>query len=327
MRNICFSIAIACFVCSTSLGDTKPGQPTFTNPKKAGQDFEIQGEYLGSLEDDGEDVKVGVQVIAMGDGKFKVAGYPGGLPGDGWSRGDRVERVDADFTDGVLTAKGEHGRVEMRDGKMTLIINGELACELKKIHRKSPTLGAQPPEGALVLFDGKSADGFNNGKLINKKWLGATNCESKEKFQDHTLHVEFRTPFMPKSRGQGRGNSGCYVQSRYEVQVLDSFGLEGKDNDCGGIYQISPAKVNMCLPPLSWQTYDIDFTAAKYDADGKKTANARVTVKHNGVVIHDDLELPKQTPGRHIESPDPDAVFFQDHGNPVAFRNIWVVKK
>jgi hypothetical protein len=132
---------------------------------------------------------------------------------------------------------------------------------------------------------------------------------------------------MPKSSGQARGNSGVYVQSRYEVQVLDSFGLEGKNNECGGIYSISEPAVNMCLPPLTWQTYDIDFTAARFDDAGKKTKNARITVKHNGVVIHNDIELTLGTPGRHPEGPTPEGLFFQDHGNPVVFRNIWIVEK
>jgi hypothetical protein len=157
--------------------------------------------------------------------------------------------------------------------------------------------------------------------------LAASGAQSKATFGDHSLHLEFRTPFMPKSRGQARGNSGMYVQSRYEVQVLDSFGLEGKDNECGGIYSISEPKVNMCFPPLSWQTYDYDFAAARYDADGKKVENARITLKHNGVVIFDDLELEHGTPGRYEEGPEKQGLFLQDHGNPVAFRNIWVVEK
>jgi hypothetical protein len=140
------------------------------------------------------------------------------------------------------------------------------------------------------------------------------------------LHIEFRTPFKPAGRGQDRGNSGVYVQGRYECQVLDSFGLEGENNECGGIYSIARPKVNACFPPLSWQTYDIDFTAAQYEGD-KKIKNARVTIRHNGIVIHDNLELPKGTPGKNPEGPGPDVIYLQGHGNPVAYRNIWVVKK
>jgi hypothetical protein len=135
-------------------------------------------------------------------------------------------------------------------------------------------------------------------------------------------------PYMPEARGQGRGNSGLYLQGRYEVQMLDSFGLEGKDNECGGLYKIAAPKVNMCLPPLTWQTYDVDFAAAKFDSEGKKTVNAMITVRHNGVVIHEDQELPDAThaaPNKEENKPGP--VYLQNHGNPVRYRNIWVKPK
>jgi hypothetical protein len=151
---------------------------------------------------------------------------------------------------------------------------------------------------------------------------------SKSTFRDFTIHVEFRIPFEPTKRGQGRGNSGLYLQGRYEVQMLDSFGLEGRNNECGGIYGIKDPDVNMALPPLAWQTYDIDYTAAKFDAASKKIANARITVKHNGVVIHQDVELPKGTTAAPVkEGPEPGPIHLQDHGNPVRYRNIWVVEK
>jgi 3-keto-disaccharide hydrolase len=311
---------------SSALAAEKPAGDTFTDAAKAGPDFEVQGEYVGEIEEGGKK-KAGAQVIALGDGKFEAVLYKGGLPGNGWKDGDDKTKIQGETKEGVTTFVKGGKNAKLKDGALTLYNSGgTVVGTLKKTVRKSPTLGAKPPEGATVLFDGKSADKFKGGRVVMGDLL-AVGCETAEKFGDHTLHIEFRTPFMPKARGQGRGNSGVYPQGRYEVQVLDSFGLEGENNECGGIYQIAKPAVNMCYPPLSWQTYDIDFTAAKYDADGKKTKNARITVKHNGVVIHDDLELPKGTPGKDAEGPGPGALFLQDHGNPVHFRNIWVVKK
>ncbi len=296
--------------------------PAYTDPKQAGPDFAVQGEYRGQL-GEGE---WGAQVIALGDGKFDVVGYAGGLPGDGWKRGDKTNKGTGELKGDVAEFKGETWTGTIKDGVFSVTHDGEKVGDLTKVERKSPTLGAKPPEGATVLFDGTSADAFENGKIIEGNLLGATDAVSKAKFQDHTLHIEFRTPFMPKSRGQGRGNSGVYIHGRYECQVLDSFGLEGADNECGGIYSINKPIVNACLPPLSWQTYDIEFTAARYDGD-KKVKNARVTVKHNGIVIHDDQELDHGTPGNIKEGPEPYGIFLQNHGNPVAFRNIWAVEK
>jgi len=196
---------------------------------------------------------------------------------------------------------------------------------LQKVVRDNPAVGAEPPEGAIVLFDGTSADGFDRGSITQENLL-AVGCFSKQLLGDHQLHIEFRTPFKPAARGQGRGNSGVYLQSRYEVQVLDSFGLEGLHNECGGIYSIAAPAVNMCLPPLTWQAYDIDFRASQYDDAGEKTENARMTVRHNGVVIHDDVELPNRTTASPVaEGPEPKGFFLQNHGNPVVYRNIWVV--
>lgn len=313
------SVAVAVWLASLALAQ----QPTYTDPSQAGPDFELQGEYLGMAGDQ----TWGAQVIALGDGKFEIVGYRGGLPGAGWQRGDETRRGSGQREGDTVKIQGDEFTATIRGGVLSVFREGEKVAELKKIERKSPTLGAPAPSGAIVLFDGTSADAFENGKLVEGRWLGATNCVSKRTFGDHFLHIEFRTPFMPASRGQARGNSGVYVQGRYEVQVLDSFGLEGKDNECGGIYRLAAPRVNMCFPPLSWQTYDIDFTAARYDATGKKIANARITVKHNGVTIHDNLELPSGTPGYKPEGPEKLGLFLQNHGNPVVFRNIWVIER
>ena len=299
-----------------------PSKNTFTDAKSAGPDFAIQGEYQGET---AEGKKVGAQVIALGDGKFRLVGYPGGLPGDGWDTNAKIVSAEGQLENGVLKVTKDNHTATIADGKLTLTHDGQASCELKKVERKSPTLGAKPPSGAVVLFDGKNADEWRGGKMTDDGLLVA-GTDTKRKFGDCTIHIEFRTPFQPKDRGQGRGNSGVYLNSMYELQVLDSFGLSGENNECGGFYTIRKPDVNMCFPPLSWQTYDIDFTAAKYE-NGKKAKNARVTVKHNGVTIHDDAEIPRGTPGRAAEGPGPAPLYFQDHGNPVVYRNIWVVEK
>jgi len=265
-----------------------------TDPAKAGPDFAFQGEYVGEV--GGE--KWGGQVIALGDGTFRGVGYKGGLPGDGWKRGDDRHVSEGKASGGAVVMKGDDHTATIKDGLITIADgDGNKLGELRKVDRKSPTLGQKAPAGAVVLFDGSSADQFNNGKLVEGNLLGATNCESKLKVGDHTLHIEFRTPFMPKSRGQGRGNSGVYIQSRYECQVLE---------------------------PLQWQTYDITYTVLEFDAAGAKTKNARITVVHNGVTVHDDLELPTVTPGGVSgEEAVKGVLMLQDHDNPVSYRNIW----
>ncbi|MCA9104913.1 MAG: DUF1080 domain-containing protein [Pirellulaceae bacterium] len=312
---------------NSTTGRADDGNPAYTSADEAPVDFRFQGEYLGSPVED-PNFKIGVQVIALGEGKFDLVAYHGGLPGAGWSRGDETIKATGELDGDKAVFTSDEGRAEIKNGEMKVWDNdGNHIATLNKVKRESPTLGERPADGAVVLFDGSSADEFENGRLVEEKYLGATNVTSKLKLTDHHLHIEFRTPFMPKSRGQGRGNSGVYVQGRFEVQVLDSFGLDGKNNECGGIYSVGEPAVNMCLPPLSWQTYDIDFTAARYDDAGNKTANARITVRHNGVLIHDNVELPNGTPGGKPDGVGPEGLFLQDHGNPVVFRNIWVVEK
>jgi len=280
------------------------------NPDHVDADYAIQGEYSGT---DGDD-KVGVQIIAMGDGAFQGVGYMGGLPGDGWD-GEKPSRVDGKRDgDKVVFDDGERYSGHIKDGVMTIFDEGKEVIQLKRLVRKSPTLGKRAPEGALVFFDGSNLDHWKKGAKKTEDGLLMQGSNTKTTFGSGRLHLEFRTPYKPKARGQGRGNSGCYMQARYEVQVLDSFGLEGKHNECGGVYSV-------------WQTYDIDFTAAEFDGD-KKVKNARMTVRHNGVVVHDDIEVPKRTTASPLgEGKDPGYLHLQNHGNPVRYRNIWFVEK
>jgi hypothetical protein len=151
---------------------------------------------------------------------------------------------------------------------------------------------------------------------------------TKRKFNNYDMHLEFMLPFRPDARGQGRGNSGFYQVDHYEVQILDSFGLEGVDNECGGIYKKANPKVNMCFPPLTWQTYDVEFTNAVRDEDGKKIKNAVITVRHNGELIYENQEVSGPT-GGHRGEPEgtPGPIKLQGHGNPLQYRNVWILEK
>jgi len=209
--------------------------------------------------------------------------------------------------------------------------------KLAKPEDKQDIKSTPPPAGAVVLFDGKSLDGWlkRDGKA-KATWklidggamqVNGGDIRTEKTFDGHfKLHVEFRVPYMPTAKGQGRGNSGVYVQGRYEVQVLDSYGLKSQDNDCGGIYTIAAPLVNACKAPTVWQSYDIDFTAPKC-VDGKKVEPARMTVLHNGVKIHDDVKITKDntTAGMGGDPCKPGPIMLQDHGNPVQYRNIWLV--
>ena len=292
--------------------------PTFTDPAAAGADYAVQGEYVGE--------QCAAQVIALGDGKFHIVGFSKGLPGVAPDFEKKVE-VDAATAGAGVIFDGGKWKGTIANGALTGTNDEGRTFVLKKTERVSPTLGAKPPAGAVILFDGKNADAWQGGKV---NAAGELECGvlSKQMFGDGTLHVEFRLPFKPTARGQERGNSGVYLQDRYEVQVLDSFGLAGENNECGGIYGIAKPKFNMCFPPLTWQTYDIDFEAARFGSDGKKTKNAVFTVKHNGVLVQDHVEVPHTTTAAgHREGPEPGPIQLQNHGNPVAYRNIWFVEK
>ena len=332
MRFVISSLALFALAAAAALPHRVcTAGPAFTDPAQADDAFPYQGEYAGEIEHEGEMRKFGVQVIALGDGTFDAVAYPGGLPGAGWNppqkiRGKGKREGTVVKIEGVDWG-GTTRRGEIRDGALIVLDDaGKSAATFQKQERTSPTLGQKPPPGAKVIFDGTSVDGVTGGRM-SEDGLLMEGVTSKEAFGDGLWHIEFRLPYQPKDRGQGRGNSGAYIQGCYEVQMLDSFGLEGKDNECGGIYSAAAPSVNMCLPPLAWQTYDSEFTAATYE-DGQKVKPARMTVRHNGVVVHNDVEVKKGTPGGTQGEGKPfGPLHLQNHGNPVRYRNIWVLPK
>jgi len=329
---------IICYLCIlitlslTSLGlakQAKKQHKTWIDPDVARNedpDFSIQGEY-GSTE---IGAVAGVQVIANGNGSFEAYLLQDGLPGIGWTREKKrtLLKGDRDGDKTVLKSADKKIVATISDGKLAITGADLKTALLPRIERTSPTLDAKAPAGAIILFDGNSTDKWDNGKLENG-CLAASGCTTKQLFCNYTIHLEFRTPYKPTARGQRRGNSGIYYGGRWETQVLDSFGLEIRDDYCGGIYSIAKPILNMCLPPLSWQTYDANFSAAKFDAAGKRTAWPRITVKLNGVVVHDNLELTKNlttsAPIKGALDKPEGPIYLQNHGNPVFFRNIWLV--
>ena len=218
---------------------------------------------------------------------------------------------------------------------------------LKRVHRTSPTMGKKAPENAVVLFDGSDLDAWESQGGGDPTWLtkdgyfevlpkkdnnnvgGSIN--TRQSFGDVKVHLEFRLPYEPEHRGQKRANSGFFLPGGYEVQILDSYGLDGMWNECGALYKQSPPRVNMCWAPCVWQTFDVEFKRLRRDSEGNKVDHAEFTVWHNGVKIHNSFQIKGATSntqkGRELgESGKNGGLSLQDHSNKIQFRNIWVVE-
>jgi len=190
----------------------------------------------------------------------------------------------------------------------------------------------------IFLFNGKDLTGWKSIRGGEAKWTvedgvmtvvpHAGNIYTEEVYGDAMIHLEWMEPDMPEATGQHKGNSGVFLQGVYEVQVLDSYGIEKPEmGDCGGIYSQFPPLCNACKPALHWQSYDILFRAPRFDADGKVCEPACVTILQNGMPIHNNRVLPRICPGGlwdHEVAEGP--LMLQDHGNEVKFRNIWIIR-
>lgn len=304
-----------------------------------------QGQWAKEIE--GRPRAVVAQVIPRGGGSYQINILPAF---DG--RGKALAVVQAQAAGERLRFDDQGWSGEVHGDRFTGEGGeGQVAFEMKKVVRLSPRLGAKPPEGAVVLFDGTSFDPWEPARgdpkakirwqledgvmrawpTVEKHTFG-TSIRARRAFASFQLHVEFRLPLLADVRGQNRANSGIIIEDYafQEVQILDSYGLEGRKDECGALYNLAAPDVHMCAPPLQWQSYDITFRGPRYDAEGKLVRPGRITVNHNGRVVHKDRELRRprgdRIPDRLRGKRTVGRITLQHHGDPVEFRNIWLVE-
>jgi hypothetical protein len=232
--------------------------------------------------------------------------------------GNEGTRQYLEARDGYLTLWAMSGPYSLKGMGPEQLFDVEFSPEKADQRSNWQAIGSSEPDVAARwnIVDGAMEVNPGTGSIITRR-----------EFTDFKLHIEFKTPYMPDAKGQARGNSGVYLQGRYEIQVLDSYGLDSQDNDCGGIYKVAAPLVNACRKPGQWQSFDITFHAPKFDKSGRKIKDAVVTVYQNGILIHDNVSIPGPTGGakdHHIDKPG--GIYLQDHGDKVQFRNIWLVE-
>ena len=372
MRNVlttlilCWTFALPGISLAQTLDKhTEAATKKLFDAQSIGVELKLQGEYVGKI----SDKAVGVQVVARGEKSFHALLLEGGLPGAGWD-GGRYSLLESRA---LSTGRAEfHSPTDMGlsallDETGLLLKRGNNEIRLSRVERKSPTLGQQPPAGAIVLFGGTTPnmDAFEERKDIEGLTVPTmfegymlAGAVTKRRFRDYQLHVEFQTGWEPQNIPWRRADAGIYMLSRYEVAIGDSFGFDfdlsgatspnraklldektppskfplAKSNIhprvCGSVFTYPCNVPNSCLPPLVWQTLDIDFTAPRFDNSGKKTSKALISVKLNGHQTVDKLEVNGPTPHGFKGPETADGpIWFEAFGRRVLYRNIWVVER
>lgn len=371
MRKLLFGLALGLVMLTGKTSAQSPDKAAeaaaknLFHPDLIGVELKMQGEYVGK---DGEK-RLGAQVVARGNKSFHALVLEGGLPGDGWDGGKYGLLESGPMSAGRVEfiSPSEEGTSAVLDDNGLSLNRGGKKIILKRIERKSETLGQQPPAGAVVLFGGtkpnmdafeqrKDIEGMTEPTMFEGSMMAG--AVTKRKFRDYTMHVEFLTGWEPQNIPWRRADAGIYMLSRYEVAIGDSFGFDydlsgatspqrpklieekakvskfpiPKNNNaprvCGSVFTY-PSKVpNACLPPLVWQTLDIDFKAPRFDDKGKKTSKAIISVKLNGHQTVDKLEVNGPTPHGFKGPETADGpIWFEAFGRRVLYRNIWVVER
>lgn len=328
--------------------------PEWSQVAKA--DLLLMGDYVGQWLDapnksyQAINPTLSAQVINVSEGVYRVV-FVQNLDARADTYFDGEARLVADKIIG--RSSGWEFQADASGLRGTAVIGTNvIGFSLKRVERVSPTLGAKPPAGAIVLFDGSNFNQWvhEDGRPVTWTLLSDGSMEinpksanrgvepavggpihTKRAFGDCILHLEFRYPVEPGKSGQGRGNSGVFLHWGGEAQILNSYGLAGNWNELGSLYRLSPPWVNAARPPLQWQTYDIEYRAPRFE-NGQLKENPRMTVRLNGVIVQADTELIYRT--AHVEAeralppPDkPSPIMLQDHSNRIQFRNIWIVER
>jgi hypothetical protein len=294
--------------------------------------YEFMGEYTGDVSfNGGDEYTASLQVAVYGENSFRGLFIAGQLPGvtDQAIGEDQMFEVQGELEGESLIIEGNHPlRFRYSDGQFEAINNeNEIRGYLERVIRTSPAMGMSPPENAVILFDGTHLDYWNDETQMTEDGLLIQGATTAAEYGDMRLHAEAKLGFMPNSESSGRANSGIYIQNRYEVQIIDSFGLPPQISGNGSLYNESAPRINTSLPPLAWQTYDVFFRAPRFDEDGSKTENARITVYLNGILVQDDEELESGTgAGGQREEVTAAELYLQGHTGPVRFRNVWMVE-
>ncbi len=326
------------------------GDEVYVHPEKAHEEqrsFRLQGEYRGKIQQS----EVGLQVLHVTGSTFHGSLFSGGLP-DGTSSRDVQSIGNAKLRNEGLVFEKNSTSYRVQNGSVVVHSENNEIGRLERVTRTSPTLGKSPPEDAVHLFDGSSSSlkNWNGGERSGNGFL-KEGTHTRQKFGDFRLHMEFRLPYKPGKRpsNQDRGNSGVYIYDRYEIQLLETFGLpyyryksdrwkkkfkqhlgynpqSGRSRWCGAFYAYRSPRLNATYPPLTWQTFDVEFRAPRIE-NGEKVKNARVTVWQNGIKTHERVLEHGTGAGKGKNPVSEGGIYLQDHGNPIRFRNIWIVEE